>query len=81
LLSNVYNQFLCSLTCTNNQYFSRTLEYLAVFNIPITIEKQVTRRDIPGSAMALVHIAGKLKFGAKRKGKKRKKAYLNNWTP
>jgi hypothetical protein len=35
-LSNVYNQFLFSLTCTNNQFFSRTLEYLAVFNIPIT---------------------------------------------
>jgi hypothetical protein len=35
-LSNVYNQFLCSLTCTNKQFFSRTIEYLAVFNIPIT---------------------------------------------
>jgi hypothetical protein len=31
--------------------------------------------------MALVHIAGKLKFKAERKGKKPKKAYLNNWTP
>jgi hypothetical protein len=31
--------------------------------------------------MALVHIAGKLKFGAKRKGEKKKAAYLNNWTP
>jgi hypothetical protein len=28
-----------------------------------------------------VHIAGKLKLGAERKGKKRKKVYLNNWTP
>mgnify|MGYP002809591038 CR=1 FL=1 len=35
-LSHVYNQFLCSLTCTNTQYFARTLEYLAVFNIHIT---------------------------------------------
>jgi hypothetical protein len=34
-----------------------------------------------GVLMALVHIAGKLKFGAERKRKKRKKAYLNNWTP
>jgi hypothetical protein len=32
----IYNQFLCYLTCTNNQFFSRTLEYLAVLNIPIT---------------------------------------------
>jgi hypothetical protein len=30
--------------------------------------------------MALVHIEEKLKFGEERK-KKRKKAYLNNWTP
>jgi hypothetical protein len=37
-LSYVYNQFLCSLTCTNTQFFSRTLEYLAVFNIHITID-------------------------------------------
>jgi hypothetical protein len=33
ILSYVYNQFLCSLTCTNNQFFSRTLEYFAVFII------------------------------------------------
>jgi hypothetical protein len=31
--------------------------------------------------MALVHNAGKLKFGAEKKGEKRKKAFLNNWTP
>jgi hypothetical protein len=32
--------------------------------------------------MALVHNAGKLKFGAEKKGKKdQKKAFLNNWTP
>jgi hypothetical protein len=32
--------------------------------------------------MELVHNAGKLKFGAEKKGKeKRKKAFLNNWTP
>jgi hypothetical protein len=35
-LSNVYNQFLCSLTFTKKQFFSRKLEYLVVFNIPIT---------------------------------------------
>jgi hypothetical protein len=28
--------------------------------------------------MALVHNAGKLTFGAKGKGKKRKRAFLNN---
>jgi hypothetical protein len=32
-------------------------------------------------AMASVHNAGKLKFGAEKKGEKRKKAFLNNWTP
>jgi hypothetical protein len=35
-LSYVYNQFLCSLTCTNTQFFSRTIEYLVVFYIHIT---------------------------------------------
>jgi hypothetical protein len=35
-LSYVYNQFLCSLTCTNTPFFSRTLEYLAVFIIYFT---------------------------------------------
>jgi hypothetical protein len=31
--------------------------------------------------MALVHNSGKMKFGAEKKGEKRKKAFLNNWTP
>jgi hypothetical protein len=39
-LSNVYNQFLCSLTCTNNQFFSvlcrRSLLTLCIFAGPST---------------------------------------------
>jgi hypothetical protein len=40
-----------------------------------------SRSHSESKQMALVHIAGKLKFRAERKGKKRKKAFLNNWTP
>jgi hypothetical protein len=35
----------------------------------------------PIVVMASVHDAGKLKFGAKGKGKKRKNTFLNNRTP
>jgi thiol:disulfide interchange protein len=35
-LSYVYNQFLCSLACTNTRFFSRRLEELAVFIFHIT---------------------------------------------
>jgi hypothetical protein len=39
--------------------------------------KMIKTRESP----LTVNDAGKLKFGAEKKGKKEKKAFLNNWSP
>jgi hypothetical protein len=51
----VYNQFLCSLTCTNTQFFSRTLDYLIVlttFFISFVLKKDAARLQV-GSKLCL----------------------------